>query len=136
MIPSKVQFPVPFQFAFRSGATFKCVVPAKDWDGKYSDGQARDQESGERLWLITIEDEDPRAAEFGRDRQKVKYAGPEAPAPPPAPIPTAPGYRPVELVDLVLTPWVDDSRCKSNGHRCRARLAWSMRASGLVAPTS
>jgi hypothetical protein len=30
----------------------------------------------------------------------------------------------------VLVPWVDDSRCKAGG-QCRARLAYSMRATGI-----
>jgi hypothetical protein len=44
-----------------------------------------------------------------------------------------PGYPPtVELENLVLVPWVDDGRCKG-GAQCRARLAYSMRATGIKA---
>jgi hypothetical protein len=131
-----VKIPVPFGFAFGHGAVVKSVAAAKDWDGEHADGQARDKDSGQRLWLVTVEDLDPRAAEFGRDRLQVKVVAEQMPELPPAPLPQAPGYRPVELTGLVLTPWVDDSRCKATNSRCRSRLAWSMRASGLVAPTS
>ncbi len=135
MVPGGVKIPVPFGFAFSHGATVKSVAPAKDWDGKYNDGQARDEETGERLWLVTVEDLDPKAAEFGRDRLKVKVVAPVQPVPPdPMVLPGGLSITPVELTDLVLTPWVDDSRCKTSNHRCRARLAWSMRASGLIAP--
>lgn len=39
----------------------------------------------------------------------------------------------VEFEGLTLTPYVDSRRC---GDGCRSRLAWSLRASGLVAPKS
>lgn len=45
-----------------------------------------------------------------------------------------PGYPPrVELVDVVLVPWVDDRKCHGT-RECNVRLAYSMRASGLIAP--
>jgi hypothetical protein len=134
MVPPGVKFPVPFGFAFPYGATYKGVVAAKDWDRKYQDGQARDEQTGERLWLLTAEDLDPKASQFGRDRLKVKMVAPAQPVPPPPINLGGISVTPIELTELVVTPWVDDSRCKTENRPCRARLAWSMRASGLIAP--
>jgi hypothetical protein len=137
MVPAGVKFPVPFDFAFNHGAIVKGLAPARDWYGKFGDGQARDEETGHRLWLALMEDLDPRAAQFGRDRAKVKIAASVQPVLPPPVDAGGVTFIPAELTDLVLTPWVDDARCtnsKNPNHKCRARLAWSMRASGLVAP--
>jgi hypothetical protein len=73
MVPGGVKIPVPFRFAFAHGATVKGIGPAKDWDGKYSDGQARDEETGERLWLVTVEDLDPRAPDHDRRRPGLNH---------------------------------------------------------------
>src|SRR5947209_15166707 len=121
---------MPFEFAFPHGALFRGVQAATDFDkrGKVADDQARDKDTGERIWTVTLLDLDPDAARFGRDLVKVKVIAPVQPVPP---VSAVPGYPPaVELENLVLVPWVDDSRCKSNG-QCRARLAYSMRASGI-----
>jgi hypothetical protein len=126
---------MPFEYAFPNGALFRGVQPATDFDlrGKVADDQARDKESGLRIWQVTLLDLDPQAARFGRDVVKVKVIADQQPVPPAS---TVPGYpAAVELVDLVLVPWVDDSKCTNNG-RCRARLAYSMRASGLRAPAT
>ncbi len=130
MVPGSLKIPVPFEFAFPYGALFRGVQAATDFDkrGKGGDDQARDKETGERIWTVTLLDLDPQAARFGRDLVKVKVIAPVAPVPPE---PTVPGYPPaVELEGLVLVPWVDDSKCKSSG-TCRARLAYSMRATGI-----
>src|SRR5256885_15531329 len=118
---------MPFEYAFPHGALFRGVQKATDFDkrGKVEDDQARDKETGERIWSVTLIDLDPDAARFGRDLVKVKVIAPVQPVPP---APQVPGYPPaVELENLVLVPWVDDSRCKAGGP-CRARPADSMRA--------
>jgi hypothetical protein len=130
VVPGSLKIPVPFEFAFPHGALLRGVQAATDFDkrGKDSDDQARDKETGERIWTLTLLDLDPQAARFGRDLVRVKVIAPVAPVPPE---PTVPGYPPaVELEGLVLVPWVDDSRCKG-GPSCRARLAYSMRATGI-----
>ena len=130
MVPGSLKIPMPFEYAFPHGALFRGVQAAKDFDkrGKVDDDQARDKETGERIWTVTLLDLDPDAARFGRDLVKVKVIAPVQPVPPVSQIP---GYPPtVELENLVLVPWVDDSRCKSSG-QCRARLAYSMRATGI-----
>jgi hypothetical protein len=130
VVPASLKIPMPFEFAFPHGALFRGVQAATDFDkrGKAVDDQLRDKETGERVWTVTLLDLDPLAARFGRDLVKVKIIAPVQPVPPES---TVPGYPPaVELTDLVLVPWVDDSKCKAGG-TCRARLAYSMRASGL-----
>ena len=66
---------------------------------------------------------------------RVKIAAPHQPVLPPSAVP---GYPPaIEFTDVVLTPYVDSQRCKGHSqgaHRCRARLAWSIRAGGVTAP--
>src|SRR5215470_12791511 len=130
VVPASLKIPVPFEFAFPYGALLRGVQPAVDFDkrGKTEDDQARDKETGERIWTVTLLDLDPQAARFGRDLVKVKVIAPVQPVPPESAVP---GYPPaVELVDLVLVPWVDDQRCKG-GQKCRARLSYSMRATGI-----
>jgi hypothetical protein len=130
VVPASLKIPVPFEFAFPHGALFRGVQAATDFDkrGKVPDDQARDKESGERIWTVTLLDLDPAAARFGRDLVKVKVIAPVQPVPPES---TVPGYPPaVELEGLVLVPWVDDGKCRG-GASCRARLAYSMRATGL-----
>jgi hypothetical protein len=127
-----LKIPVPFEFAFPHGALLRGVQAATDFDkrGKAEDDQARDKDTGERIWTVTLLDLDPLAAKFGRDLVKVKVIAPVQPVPPES---SVPGYPPaVELDGLVLVPWVDDGRCKASGS-CRARLAYSMRATGLRA---
>ena len=131
VVPGSLKIPVPFEFAFPHGALFRGVQKAVDFDlrGKQGDDQARDKETGERIWSVTLLDLDPDAARFGRDLVKVKLIAPVMPV---APVSPVPGYPPaVALEGLVLVPWVDDGRCKG-GPSCRARLAYSMRATGLV----
>ena len=42
---------------------------------------------------------------------------------------------PVVFTDLTVTPYTDSTGCKGERqpHRCRARLAWSYRASAMIA---
>lgn len=131
MIPASLKVPVPFEYAFPNGALALGVEPITDFDKRgQGDDQARDKESGERLWAVILMDLDPMAARFNRDRVKVKIAAPVQPVLPDSAIP---GYPPaIELVNVVLVPWVDDRKCKGSG-ACRARLAYSMRAEGVIA---
>jgi len=130
VVPGSLKIPVPFEYAFPHGALFRGVQAATDFDkrGRVPDDQARDKDTGERIWTVTLLDLDPMAAKFGRDLVKVKVIAPVQPVPPESAVP---GYPPaVELDGLVLVPWVDDSKCRG-GDKCRARLAYSMRASGI-----
>ena len=137
MVPNSVRYPVPFPYAFPAGALFLGVDKQVDFDRiKEADNQARD-ENGERLWVVTVIDQDPQAARFGRSPQaKVKIAAPQQPIPPAAVEVAGMSIRPVAFTDLTVTPYSDSSGCKGDRtpHRCRARLAWSYRASAMVAP--
>jgi hypothetical protein len=132
MVPSSFKVPVPFGYAFPHGALALAVDAVVDCDRRdQADSQARDKDTGRRMWTVTVMDLDPAASRFGRDRVKVKIA---ADTPPVLPASSVPGYPPaVAFTDLVLVPWVDDSKCRTNaGGRCRARMAFSMRASTVV----
>lgn len=87
------------------------------------DNQARDKESGERLWVVRVIDNDPeaRSNEF-----KVKIVAPHCPT---LPEPLAgTNLRPVMFTKMTVTPYVEETRTG------RARVAYSLRAAGVEAP--
>lgn len=137
MVPSTIQVPVPHDFVFPHGALGLRVEPVVDFDRRgEADDQARDRATGERLGQVVVMDLDPQAGKYGGAEVRVKITAPHQPV---LPASSVPGYPPaVEFADLVLIPYVDTQRCKGNHgqgpHRCRARLAWSIRASGVSAP--
>jgi len=116
---------------FPKRALFLGVEPVRDWDAKGPDEQARD-EHGVRLWAVRVMDLDEEAGRFGRRTDVVvKIAAEHQPVPPPT---QHPGYpAAVEFTDVTVTPYVDVTGCKGGllPHRCRARLAWSIRAGGM-----
>jgi len=120
--PFKVEFGDMFPF----GAAVVGEVQAQaDFDASTKDRpvQARDKESGLPVWVVDIMDFDPEA----RERQfRVKIAAPVQPVPPSV-IEGAP-VRPVVLEGLSVQPYLRDV---GNG---RQRIAYSLRASGMVAP--
>ncbi|QSB15173.1 hypothetical protein JQS43_02020 [Natronosporangium hydrolyticum] len=133
MVPMTMKVPVPFEYVFPYGALCLGVEPVKDFDAKGADDQARDKESGRRLWQVRVLDLDPESGRFGESKEvKVKVAADHQPVPPE---PTVPGYPPaVEFAGVTLTPYVNSQkRCTD---RCRARLAWSVRADSMSAPES
>lgn len=138
MIPSSIRVPVPGEYAFPKGALALGVEPLTDFDKRgQRDDQARD-ENGVRLWVVRGMDLDEDAGKFGRSTEfKVKIAAEQQPVLPTSPVP---GYPPVvEFTDLVVTPYADTNSCKGSRqpnqpHKCRARLAWSFRASAVIAP--
>jgi hypothetical protein len=72
-VPAALKIPVPFEYAFPG----RCSAQrATDFDkrGKVEDDQARDKETGERIWAVTLLDLDPEAARFGRDLVNAKVA--------------------------------------------------------------
>ncbi|MFI7543048.1 hypothetical protein [Actinoplanes sp. NPDC049599] len=134
MIPSSIKIPVPWEYVAPHGALCLGVEPATDFDKRgQGDDQMRDKETGERVWLVKVLDLDPEAGKFGASKElKVKVVAAQQPVPPTS---TVPGYPPlVEFTDVTLTPYVDSQKCKGNGSKCRARQAWSIRASGLTQP--
>jgi len=140
-VPNGIKVPVPFEYVFPAGAMFMGVEPVTDFDLKNSgaaDNQARDKETGERLWQITVIDNDEEASKFGRSPAvKVKIAANYQPVPP---APQVQGFRPlVAFEGVTLTPYVDQGKCRgaSRGpHKCGARQAYSIRASAMVEPAA
>ncbi len=132
-VPNAMKVPVPFEYIWPAGVLCLGVEPATDFDKRgQADDQARDKETGERVWLVRVLDLDPEAGRFGGSKEvKVKVVSAVQPV---MPASAMPGYPPaVEFTGITLTPWVDDSRCKGSG-RCRARQAWSIRATGMTEP--
>jgi hypothetical protein len=140
-VPNGIKVPVPFEYVFPAGVMFMGVEPVTDFDAKSSgvaDNQARDKETGDRLWQITVIDNDEEASKFGRSPAvKVKIPAKYQPVPP---SPQVPGFRPlVAFEGLTLTPYVDQQKCRglSKGpHKCGGRLAYSLRATAMVDPAT
>jgi len=90
---------------------------------KVEDAQARDKESGERVWVVRVIDNDPeaRTSEF-----KVKIIAPHCPTLPEA----LPGtnFRPVVFRNMTVTPYVEATKTG------RSRVAYSLRATGVESP--
>jgi len=138
VVPGSIKIPVPFEYVFPNGALFLGVDKLVDFDRlREDDNQARD-EHGTRIWVVKVMDQDPDAGKFGRSTEvKVKIAAPHQPIPPQGiSLPGGITVTPVEFTDLTVTPYTESTGCKGERkpHKCRARLAWSIRASAIVAP--
>ena len=127
-------FPVEFGTVFPSGAYaaggFDMI---RDWDRSSGDRiiQQADKATGLPLWVIEVINPDP---ETRQRTVKVKIAAPVQPVLP-SPAPGSP-FTPVEFDGMTTTPWVDSSRCSGDGkHKCAARLAYSLKATGVRAPS-
>lgn len=125
-----IQGPLPVEcntvFPYGVGVV-GAVTPLVDFDRstKETKVQQLDKESGLPVWTVDVMDFDPDA----RERTfKVKIVAPVQPVPPNA-IDGAP-VRPVLLEGLTVTPYLKET---GNG---RARVAYSLRASGLASPQS
>jgi hypothetical protein len=134
------KFTMTMAQAFPNGAFLTGGVEAsKDYDrsapGRFV--QAVDRDTGLSVWLAEVQSGDQMAPAWLR-RAKVKILSDQEPPLPP-PIPGTP-FRPVEFDELIVTPYVDDSACKpaesGKQHRCRARVAYSVKAIGVRAPRS
>ena len=90
--------------------------------------QQVDKVTGLPLWVVEVIDADPEA----RQRMvKVKVAAAVQPVLP-SPAPGSP-FTAIEFDGLMATPYVDSGRCQGKG-KCAARLAYSLKASGVRAP--
>jgi len=127
-------FPVEFGAVFPSGAyAAGPVKKVRDFDKSKGDMviQQADKATGLPLWVIEVIDADPEA----RQRTvKVKVASAYQPMLPDAPAGSP--FVPVEFEGLTATPWVDSlrSNAKETG-KCGARLAYSLKATGVRAPS-
>jgi hypothetical protein len=102
------------------------VEPVRDFDKSTRERpvQATDKESGLLVWSVSVLDADPDARKDAKT-VTVKISASHQPVPPEA-MPGVP-FRPVEFDGLTVTPYVND-----NGGR--ARIAYSLRATGMRAP--
>lgn len=131
------RIPVAFDVVFPKGAYVLGVGPVRDFDASTAsrEVQARDKDTGELLWQVDVIDGNTETP--GDKQVRVKIAAPHQPVPPEA-LPGSP-FRPVEFVGLTVTPWVDSTRCtgpkKGEPHKCKARVAYSLMATGMRAPS-
>ncbi len=119
------RFAVSMAEVFPHGVYAMGVDQAEDYDDKTGRrSPAKDKQSGELVWAVTVIDRDPAA----REKQvKVKVSAPYCPELPPEIVPGS-DLRPAEFTGLTITPYVTEPR--GNG---RARLAYSIRATGVYA---
>jgi len=109
------------------------VEPRRDFEKSSKDNpvQEVDKESGVRVWEAEVVNTDPEARKADRSFT-VKIISERQPVPPESA--DASGMRPVVFAHLEAMPWLDDRMCsgKDQPHRCRAKIAWSYRASGFA----
>ena len=127
-------FPVEFGTVFPSGVyAAGGVEKVRDFDRSSGDRvvQQIDKHSGLPLWVVEVIDADPEA----RQRTvKVKVAAEYQPTLPP-PAPGSP-FTAIEFEGMTATPYVDSGRCQGQGKgKCAARQAYSLRATGVRAPS-
>jgi hypothetical protein len=130
-----MQGPIPVEFGavFPAGAyaagKFEMV---RDFDRSSADRvvQQADKVTGLPVWVVEVIDADPDA----RQRMvKVKVVSPVQPVLP-APAPGSP-FIAVEFEGMAVTPYVDTGRCQGNGKKCGGRQAYSLKATGVRAPS-
>jgi hypothetical protein len=109
------------------------VTPSRDFEKSTRDNpvQAVDKETGLRIYEAEVVNTDPEARKSDRSFT-VKLIAEHQPVPPAG----ADGstMRPVVFANLEGLPWLDDRMCngKERPHKCRARIAWSYRATGFA----
>jgi len=128
------QIPIEFGLMFPDGAyAAGGIEMVRDFDRSSGDRvvQQADKHTGLPLWVVEVIDADPDA----RQRTvKVKIAAQVQPVLPPA----APGspFTAIEFDGMTVTPYVDSSRCAGDGKKkCAARQAYSLKATGVRAPS-
>jgi hypothetical protein len=138
MSASNQRLPIPHEQIFPHGCYLVTdVEPMRDFDKSTRENfvQALDKVTGLRLWSAMAHDADPDVRKTEKTFE-IKFMGEVQPVPPP----TVPGtpFRPVEFEGLTVTAYIDDKACKparpGEQHRCRARIAYSLRAIGMRAP--
>src|SRR5690348_12825146 len=126
-----VQFGAAFPFGlFAVGP----VEPELDFDRSTKDNpvQARDKDTEQLVWKVEVMDPDQDAKKTDRTFV-VRLLASQKPVLPPS-LPGLP-FTPIELENLLASPWVDSRTCTGpeggKPHRCRAKQGWSYRASGV-----
>ena len=124
--------PVEFGMVFPDGAyAAGAIEMVRDFDRSTAERvvQQTDKDTGLPLWVVEVID----AQEKTRQRTvKVKIAAQVQPVLPP-PVAGSP-FTAVEFDGLTVTPYVDASRCQGKG-KCAARQAYSLKATGVRAPS-
>ena len=127
------QIPIEFGMVFPAGAyAAGGIEMVRDFDRSSGDRvvQQADKHTGLPLWVVEVID----AQEDARQRTvKVKIAAQVQPVLP-APAPGSP-FTAVEFDGLTVTPYVDTGRCQGNKNKCGARQAYSLKATGVRAPS-
>jgi hypothetical protein len=135
-----IRVPVESGYVFGRGVMVVRIDAATDFDlrGKVEDTQARDKETGVRLWVLSGIDMDQLQQDeetgFARSAEvKIRISSPHRPVPPP---PQVSGFGAVvEFEGLTVTPYTDNGKCKApeagRAHQCKARQAYSFRATGI-----
>ena len=130
-----LQGPIPIEFGmvFPDGAyAAGGIEMVRDFDRSSGDRvvQQADKHTGLPLWVVEVIDADPGA----RQRTvKVKIAAQVQPVLPP-PAPGSP-FTAVEFDGLTVMPYPDGSRCQGGKNKCAARQAYSLKATGVRAPS-
>ena len=123
----------PARSAAIQAASVGAIEMVRDFDRSSGDRvvQQADKHSGLPLWVVEVIDADPDA----RQRTvKVKIAAQVQPVLP-SPVPGSP-FTAVEFDGMTATPYVDASRCSGDGkNKCAARQAYSLKATGVRAPS-
>ena len=123
------RLPVGMQNVFPNGCHLVpgSITEAQDYDeatGRRS--PAVDKHTGKPVFSCRVSDMDPDLE--GRPRETVvKILADRMPTPP-----TGAAFELVEFEGLLVTPYVDNGRCQGKG-RCGARMAFSLRATGIKA---
>jgi hypothetical protein len=119
------RFTVSMGDVFPDGVYAMSVEQAQDFEEKSGRRTpSKDKQTGEWVWTVTVIDRDPQA----REKQvKVKVSAPVQPVLPGEIVPGS-GLHPAEFTGLTITPYVNEGRAGG-----RARLAYSLRATGMYA---
>ena len=129
MLSSGVRLPATMAEVFPAGCHLvpDSIIEAMDYDE--ATGRrfpAVDKHTGKPVFQCRVSDRD-RGLE-GRSREVVvKILTDRMPSPP-----TGTAFELVEFEGLLGTPYVDNGRCQGRG-RCGARMAFSLRATGIKA---
>ena len=129
MLSSGVRLPATMADVFPAGCHLipDSIIEAMDYDE--ATGRrfpAVDKHTGKPVFQCRVSDRD-RGLE-GRSREVVvKILADRMPGPP-----TGAAFELVEFEGLLVTPYVDTGRCQGKG-RCGARMAFSLRATGIKA---
>ena len=123
------RFPVNQQQIFPAGCHLMpdSITEAIDYDEQTrTRTPAIDKITGKRVFQCRVADMDPELE--GRSRETVvKILADRPPSPP-----TGQRFELVEFDGLQVTPYVDSGRCQGKG-KCAARMAFSLRATGIKA---